>query len=95
MFLRQLVVPLLPFVVRNTSCGVMVKAGAPKPRLAKDPTEVNKEMKRKIAETTHLIDKQDIAEISSKKSKPSKASTTVDEKLISKILRDNFKGWGP
>ena len=68
-------VPLLPFVDRHTSCGVMVKVGASKPRLAKDPTDVKKEVKRKIAETTHLIDKQDIAEISSKKSKPSTTST--------------------
>jgi hypothetical protein len=72
----------------------MVKAGVSKPRPAKNPKDPNKEVERKMDETTHLIDKQDIAEISSKKSKPSKGCT-VDEKLISKMLRGNFKGWGP
>ena len=47
--------------------------------------------KRKMDAAVNLIDKHDIAENVAKKAK-SKAES-VDDRLISKMLRDNFKGW--
>ena len=41
--------------------------------------------------TSILIEKQDIEEISAKKPKPLKQGV-VDERMINKIMRGNFKG---
>ena len=49
--------------------------------------------KRKIAAATTLIEKQDIADAAPKR--PRSRVVLVDEKIVSKMIRDNFKTWGP
>ena len=44
---------------------------------------------QKLSQAQSLIDKQDLAE--EPKSKRKRAQTLVDDKMISKLIRDNFK----
>lgn len=60
-----------------------------KARAQKD--EAASERKRKAAAASTLVAKQDIEEGPRKKAK--NKQDMVDERMISKIIRDNFKGW--
>lgn len=79
---------------RKALPGVSVAMGKPTARAkaAAEKQREEQEKKRKIAEAKTLVDKQDIQEGSTKKRQRA-TKEVVDERMISKIIRDNFKGW--